>query len=618
MLTQAVEDIRQGQFAQARDILTKLLRTDQNNATYWVWMSAAMETQKERLYCLQMANKTDPLNASARRGLILMGALTPDDTVQPFPMNHPRPWEAKVKLADEKPEVTGLKRFTSSPVFRLSAILGFIVILIVAAVFGVGAILGGPAAQQIVLGGTARPSVTPYATSNSNPQPQATVPSLANLLEGGTLTPTAVYALTPHTGVSLDTYRGAQRAYEKGQWDTVFAMMEQVATTEPGSVDAIYFMAESRRLGGQYQDALDYYQIAIKLNANFAPIYLGRARANLALNSKKDVLPDLDKAITLDSLYTEAYLERSLYFVRKNDLKSARTDLERAASTNPTSPTIQVNLARVLLKMDENQAALIAAQKANELDLSSLETYLVMGMAYRATGQINRAVKELETYTQYQPDNAEAFMVLGAAYYNRQDYETALKNLEQAIRLDNTSSEAYYWQAQTYLATGKNDLALEGFRKAVSYNANSFEAGLGVAQVYAAKNDYGNAYGALLKIEKLADTDKKKAILYYSRALSLEKINQTDPAYNDWRLLLNLPADAVSDEMRATAESHLSTLRTSTPQPPTATVTLTPPATATRVPTSTPPPTRTPKPSATQKPSSTPKTSPTPTVTPTP
>jgi len=597
MLTQAVEDIRQGQFAKARDILTKLLRTDQNNATYWVWMSAAMETPKERLYCLQMANKTDPLNASARRGLILMGALTPDDTVQPFPMNHPRPWEAKVKLADEKPDVTGLKRFTSSPVFRLSAILGFILILIVAAVFGVGTLLNGPAAQQIVLGGTARPSVTPYATS-INVQPQATVSSLSDLLTSGTLTPTLVYALTPHSGVSLDTYRGAQRAYEKGQWDTVFTMMEQVATNEPGSVDTVYFMAEARRLGGQYQDALDYYQKAINVNANFAPIYLGRARANLALNSKKDILPDLDKAITLDSLYTEAYLERSLYFVRKNDLKSARTDLERAASINPTSPTIQINLARVLLKMDENQAALIAAQKANELDLSSLETYLVMGMAYRATGQINRAVKELEIYTQYQPDNAEAFMVLGAAYYNRQDYETALKNLEQAIRLDNKSSESYYWQGHTYLATSKNDLALESFRKSVSYNANSFESGLGVAQAYNAKGEYGNVYATLLKIEKLADTDKKKAILYYNRALSLEKINQMDPAYNDWRLLLKLPADAIPDEMRKEAEFHLVTLRTSTPQPPTATASLAPRGTATRFPTATftrPPATRTPK-----------------------
>ena len=90
LLQQAVEAIRQEQFARARDILTKLLRTDQNNPDYWVWMSAAMETQKERLYCLQTAFKMDPTNSAARRGLILMGPLPPDDSIQPLPMDHTR------------------------------------------------------------------------------------------------------------------------------------------------------------------------------------------------------------------------------------------------------------------------------------------------------------------------------------------------------------------------------------------------------------------------------------------------------------------------------------------------------------------------------------------------
>src|SRR5512141_2158525 len=113
MFQQAEEAIRQEQFSQARDILTKLLRTDQNNADYWVWLSAAMETQKERLYCLQTAYKMDPTNAAARRGLILMGALPPDDSTPPFPMNHPRPWESKIKLADEKPKLSGMKLIMS-------------------------------------------------------------------------------------------------------------------------------------------------------------------------------------------------------------------------------------------------------------------------------------------------------------------------------------------------------------------------------------------------------------------------------------------------------------------------------------------------------------------------
>ena len=68
---EAVEALREGKKARARELLTGLLKTDQNNATYWVWMSAAMETPKERIYCLQTALKLDPENAAAKRGLRL-------------------------------------------------------------------------------------------------------------------------------------------------------------------------------------------------------------------------------------------------------------------------------------------------------------------------------------------------------------------------------------------------------------------------------------------------------------------------------------------------------------------------------------------------------------------
>ncbi len=101
MLQQAIEALRTGDRARARDLLTRLLKADQKNANYWVWLSAAVETQKERLYCLQTAIQLDPQNAAAKRGLILLGALPPDDSVPPFPVNRPRLWEEKLVMSHE-------------------------------------------------------------------------------------------------------------------------------------------------------------------------------------------------------------------------------------------------------------------------------------------------------------------------------------------------------------------------------------------------------------------------------------------------------------------------------------------------------------------------------------
>jgi predicted Zn-dependent protease len=52
---EAVEAVRAGNKNRARELLTDLLKTDQNNATYWVWMSTTVDSAKERIYCLQTA-----------------------------------------------------------------------------------------------------------------------------------------------------------------------------------------------------------------------------------------------------------------------------------------------------------------------------------------------------------------------------------------------------------------------------------------------------------------------------------------------------------------------------------------------------------------------------------
>lgn len=619
MLQRAIEAVRQEDFSQARDILTKLLKFDQNNPAYWVWMSAAMETQKERLYCLQAAYKLDPTDAATRRGLILMGALPPDDSIQPFPMNHPRPWENKLKLSGEKPKPKGLKRLTGNPVFRLAAIFSVAGLVILGAVIGLGAAFANRPTPAPVVVVTPRPTVTPYRTNP--PEAKPTLPPLAAQLDA-TYTPTAIYGATPHVGAAQDVYRAAQNALLRQQWDNSVNMWLQLATVEPGSVDALYFAGEARRMAKRYNEALTFYNEAIKINPNYAPSYLGKARATLGLNPSRNVLADLDKAIANDPNYAEAYLERALYNVKRASYAAALNDVKDADAINPGSPLIKLTLARVLMAMDENEAALDAALEANQLDITALEGYLVLGMAYRANGQIEKAVETLEIYVQYQPDSAEAFTVLGAAYFSKGDEETALKSLQQALRLDRTSSDAYYWLGELYLQKSAADglfaaqreefrnLAVENLEKSAQYNAESFRNAEGLARAYMAIGKWGNALQAINKVEKLYANDTEHGQLLYISAVSHQNLNYPDTAFNRWTELLDLPEEAVSPERRAEANEQLELLKTPTKAPPTPTDTRTPTPTRTITPTPTPRATRqpsvTPTVTNTRQPSATP------------
>ncbi|MCX8024749.1 MAG: hypothetical protein N3A60_06075, partial [Thermanaerothrix sp.] len=125
ILTEVRNALAQGQRARARDLLTRLLRRDPNQPEYWLWMSAAVETPKERLYCLREVLRLDPDNLDARRGLILMGALPRDERLVIPAALQRRAWQ--VDLEKPRDEAT-------HHLWRRIALYGGLVVLVVALV----------------------------------------------------------------------------------------------------------------------------------------------------------------------------------------------------------------------------------------------------------------------------------------------------------------------------------------------------------------------------------------------------------------------------------------------------------------------------------------------------
>jgi hypothetical protein len=81
MFHEALEAAHAGDKARARDWLTRLLKERQDNVEYWIWMSAVVGTPKEGVFCLKEALRLDPQNVIARKGLAILGALEPDQSL---------------------------------------------------------------------------------------------------------------------------------------------------------------------------------------------------------------------------------------------------------------------------------------------------------------------------------------------------------------------------------------------------------------------------------------------------------------------------------------------------------------------------------------------------------
>lgn len=593
----AVEALREGNKTKARDLLTGLLKTDQSNATYWVWMSATVDSTKERIYCLQTAYKLDPDNAAAKRGLILLGALPPDETVQPFPLNRPRAWEEKLLLAHEKPKPKGLAAVRASPVFRLGGIAVLIGGLAAAAYFGFIA----PRAQQV--GAPTRtpgpsPTWTPTPTAlNATGQPGSlNTPAPLSELLPVQYTPTALYVNTPRPPISSDVYFRFERAFERGDWDEAILAMQDVARLEPDAADPFYYIGECYRFKGQPNDAIRAYGLALEKDPEFGPAYVGLARARLQIDPGANALPLLDEAIRFDPNFGEAYLERARVKLRDNDIQGAIVDLGSADRLLPNSPLVYYHLALARQRERDYELALIAALRARELDVTLLPAYLTLGQLYAELDQPEQSVEALGIFLQHNEGDAGAYALLGRMQFELGEYDETIRSMNRVISLDRNRREAFLYRFYANVELGNGEAADDDIDRLLQFYPDLFEFNIALIRAHLIQGRNGSALQILELAVGLAETDEQKALAYFWGGVVHEEREEFDDAAEYWQLLLDLPEDATTEEQREIAEEHLLDIRTLTPSP-TATRTRTP--TATRTPTRTPTPSRTPTPTRT-------------------
>jgi tetratricopeptide (TPR) repeat protein len=558
MFAEVVSAARQGQRARAKDLLSRLLRSDQGNAEYWVWMSAMVDSANERQYCLQQALKLNPEHAAARRGLILASGIAAEK-VTPVPPPK-RKWSASAELptAEEEPK-SGLAGVWQRlpPFFRARpVVIGFVVVVIFL-VIGIGGCLAGilmqPSNRLPFAYNTAPPvtpnwdtdTPTPSATPTATPSVRTATATLSGLtplsaLLGATFTPTPRYIATPHN--ISEAYRSGLSAYDKGDYAKMLGNMQQAGTEMPDFSDVAYYQAEALRLLTRYKEALDLFNAIIKTNPLFAPAYLGRARTQLAINPANDVRKDLDLAIESDPAFLEAYLERAVYRFERGDVEGTLEDLQFIAGLNPDHPWLYLLRAQLNLQEGEKRLALDNAQRTLDLDPTLLPAYLVLGQAYLLNDQPQVAYQYIHDYLAYDKENAAAWAAMGQVYYLMgEDYPLALDALDKALELDKQLPEAYHFRGLTHLALEDAQSAVNDLVKAVQYAPQDFQTGLELGLALFAAERNTDAVNQLTASLKLAETDAQFAEIYHWRAQIYQTVGNIPSAIREWEALLALP-----------------------------------------------------------------------------
>ncbi len=569
MLQEAIQAIDRGETTQAREILTRLLRIAPNNPEYWVWMSAAVDSPKERRYCLQKALAANPDYEPARRGLILMGDISPDDVT---PVRYPAPyaWEARFKPATPEPE-------------RKNPLPRSVVIGVVALFFLMALSWGGwqvwqqvrpvhVPTPQLLINTTRTPTAMPTATPTPIDPLTLGQPTPLVMLLPATYTPTPLAVGTPHL---VEAYRLGMRAMDEGRWEDALRYFQQTAQAENNQApDLFFFIGEVYRHMQQWNDAAEAYQQALQVQPAFAPAEVGLAQTLLAQGEAQEALKLLQQATQDDPTYGMAYIVLAREHLAQGEAETALADLQNAEQYLPDSPFIPLYRAEAYLQLGDPEAAYQQAKQANDMDITLLPAYKLLGQASFALGNLKDAALYFRTYLTYAPDDPEVYRVLAETYLQMEDYAGALAAAKKVVEASPHDTEALRLLATVYLAAGQPDQAVTTLETAVRIAPRDFDMHIALVEALLSANRAGDAFHELHTIEPLLRKQEQQYTFYYWRAKVLAALDVLDAAIDDWHRVLNAPEGMVPDAWREEAQQALNELLPT--DTPTATPTPTP------------------------------------------
>lgn len=132
--------------------------------------------------------------------------------------------------------------------------------------------------------------------------------------------------------------------------------------------DAYYHRGLSKVMfGGHWQEAIDDFDIALKINPNYAEVYTIRGVSKAALGNKQGAVNDYNLALKIKPNLAEAYLNRGRAKAALGNKQGAIDDYNLALKTKPNLNWAYFDRGNAKVDLGDKQGGIADLTKAAEL-----------------------------------------------------------------------------------------------------------------------------------------------------------------------------------------------------------------------------------------------------------
>lgn len=229
-----------------------------------------------------------------------------------------------------------------------------------------------------------------------------------------------------------------------GIWHDSFRLWDYTARHTPGSFWAHNYRGKMYELQGRYDLALADYEECVRLNPNYARVYVNLAVFYEQEGNENAAFENYSRAIALNPGTTVALNNRALIFERRKDFKSALADLNQAVAADPGYILGLSNRGALFLQTHKYEAAIRDFTAIVELQPEHLEAYINRSLSFLGINSLDEALQDCQTAIRLKPSNGRGHFVCSQIYAKMGLYDRALREAKLSGDLNYPVDKAYF------------------------------------------------------------------------------------------------------------------------------------------------------------------------------
>lgn len=185
----------------------------------------------------------------------------------------------------------------------------------------------------------------------------------------------------------------------------------------------------------------------------------------------EDALPYFEQAIRLSPKDSAHHTEKGLSLAQAGDIEGAIAAFSAALTINPNSTRALYNRILGYRHTEQYEAALFDLERLAEIDKADDRLPKIQGLILSQLERYDEALASYRAGLQTDPDNPSVLNNIGWVYYLKGDYEQAVRFASRAIRgksYDKLYAAAYHTRGVAYLALNDCQRALADLEMALS------------------------------------------------------------------------------------------------------------------------------------------------------